>query len=56
MSLWGKGREAFLAEFRKNLVETGNKLVVRRYDEDGISPGMVEGMLAVFIRDRLGEK
>ena len=59
MSLYesmGEGeRAAFLSDFRENLVDTGNKLVVKRYDEDGISPGMVEGMLAVFIRERLGE-
>ena len=58
MSLYesmGEGeRAAFLSDFRENLVDTGNKLVVKRYDEDGISPGMVEGMLAVFIQERLG--
>ncbi len=49
-------KEVFLKEFRENLVSTGNKIVVKRYDEQGISPGMVEGMLSVFIRDRLGKK
>lgn len=48
-------REAFLAEFRENLVETGNTIVLKRYDEAGVTPGMVEGMLAVFIGERLGE-
>ncbi len=47
-------QEAFLADFREYLVETGNKLVVTRYDEGGITPGMIEAMLKEFVVVKLG--
>ncbi len=60
MSLYSSMGEAertvLLAEFREDLVKTNNRFVLKRYDEVGVTPGMVEGMLAVFIRERLGAK
>jgi len=50
----GSEKEAFLSEFRLYLVETGNRLIISRYDETGISPGPVEGMFANFVKERLG--
>lgn len=50
----GDEREEFLNEFREYLIEIGNRMVVDRYDESGITPGPVEGMFSAFIRERLG--
>jgi len=50
----GGEQEAFLVDFREYLVETGNKLVVTRYDEGGITPGMIEAMLKEFVVVKLG--
>jgi plasmid replication initiation protein len=46
---------AFLSYFREYLVATDNRIVLKRYDETGVTPGMVEGMLTFFILERLGE-
>ncbi len=32
----------------------GNRMVVDRYDEGGISPGMVEALFKAFMLERLG--
>ena len=48
-------QEAFLGEFRQYLVGTGNRIVVDRYDDGGITPGPVEGMFVLFVKERLGE-
>ncbi len=47
-------KTALLGDFRQYLVETNNKLVLSRFDENGITPGPVEGMFGVFVRERLG--
>jgi len=50
----GDARKAFLDEFRQYLVSTGNGIVVSRFDKDGITPGAVEAMFQVFLKDNIG--
>jgi hypothetical protein len=47
-------KKAFLAEFRQYLAETGNSIVVKRFDQDGIAPGAVEALFEVFVRESVG--
>jgi len=39
--------------FREHLVDMGNRTVVDRYDEEGVSPGMVEALFKAFVLERL---
>jgi hypothetical protein len=48
-------QDAFLAEFREHFVAIGNRIVIDRYDEEGISSGMVEALFKAFMLERLGE-
>ena len=45
-------KSIFLAEFRQYLVEIGNSIVVGRFDKDGITPGAVEAMFWVFLKEK----
>jgi hypothetical protein len=48
-----KEQKAILADFREHLVGLGNRTVVDRYDEEGISPGMMEALFKAFVLERL---
>ena len=54
-SLGDGEQEDFLADFREYLVGTGNRLIVKRYDEGGITPGMVDAMFNEFVVLKLCE-
>lgn len=45
-----------LSEFHQHLIETGNQVIVDRYNENGISPGVTEALFRVFIHEKLGEE
>ncbi len=47
-------QDVFLAEFQEHLVAIGNRMVIDRYDEGGISSGMVEALFKAFALERLG--
>ena len=47
-----KGRAAVLEEFKVHLLEGGHGVVVKRLDEDGVSKGMVEVMLKLFLLEK----
>jgi len=46
-------KEALLSDFRESLIATGNRIVVERFDEKGITPGPVEALFKAFIKDLL---
>ena len=48
-------QEALLSDFREYLVDMGNRMVVDRYDEEGVSPGVVAALFKVFVLERLGD-
>ena len=45
-------QKALLVNFREYLVAMGNRTVVDRYDEGGITPGMVEALFKTFMLER----
>ena len=47
-----KGRAKILKEFRTHLEEGGHGVVVKRLDAEGVSAGMVEAMLKLFLLGR----
>ncbi|MBB5349569.1 RepB family plasmid replication initiator protein [Desulfoprunum benzoelyticum] len=51
--LEGEERAGVLAEFRQYLVDTGNKIVVGRFDAEGVAPGAVEAMFGVFLKEKV---
>lgn len=52
-NMTGDEKEVFLAEFRDYLVDTGNNIVVSRFDKEGIAPGAVEAMFWVFVKEKI---
>ena len=48
-------KNIFLSEFHQHLIETGNQVIVNRYNDSGISPGVIEALFKVFIHEKLGE-
>lgn len=44
-------KEEILKEFREYLVATGTRYVVDRYDEGGITPGMIESLFTDFLEN-----
>lgn len=49
-------KNIFLAEFHQHLLGTGNQVIVDRYNETGISPGVIEALFKAFVKEKLGEK
>ncbi len=47
-----KGRVAVLEEFRIHLLDGGHGVVVKRLDKEGVSKGMVEAMLKLFLLEK----
>ena len=45
---------AFLADFREHLERMNNRVVLDRYDQEGISPGLVTALFKEFTLERLG--
>lgn len=52
--LGGGERALLLTDFRSYLKKTGNTIVVQRFDEEGVSAGMVEGVLEAFLVETWG--
>lgn len=48
-----KEKEAFLEEFRSYLLETGDRIILERFEEKGISLAPVAAMFGIFARERL---
>lgn len=48
-------QEELLADFRGHLVGMGNRTVIDRYDDEGVSPGMLEALFKAFVLEQLGD-